>query len=75
MPPNVRMFEAGRELGPGMPTPIAALDTLSAFIEPLSHDGYVFLAAHPLEPRFTIPGLDIGFFFDLSSDGKAMEFR
>jgi hypothetical protein len=40
-----------------------------------SPNGYVYLAAHPLEPRFTIPGLDIGFFFDLSSDGKAMEFR
>jgi hypothetical protein len=48
---------------------------LSAMPAATSHNGYVFLAAHPLEPRFTIPGLDIGFFFDLSSDGKAMEFR
>jgi len=48
---------------------------LSAMPAATSHNGYAFLAAHPLEPRFTIPGLDIGFFFDLSSDGKAMEFR
>jgi hypothetical protein len=48
---------------------------LSAMPAATSPNGYVFLAAHPLEPRFTIPGLDIGFFFDLSSDGKAMEFR
>jgi uncharacterized protein (TIGR03437 family) len=48
---------------------------LSAMPAATSPNGYVFLAAHPLAPRFTIPGLDIGFFFDLSSDGKAMEFR
>ncbi len=48
---------------------------LSALPAATSHNGYVFLAAHPLEPRFAIPGLDIGFFFNLSSDGKAVEFR
>jgi hypothetical protein len=48
---------------------------LSALPAAMQHDGYVFLAPHPLELRFAIPGIDIGFFFDLSTDGKAIEFR
>ncbi len=37
--------------------------------------GYLFLAQHPLDTRFTAPGLDLGYFLNLTNDFKAVEFR
>ena len=40
-----------------------------------ARQGYLFLAAHPLEGGFSVQGLDIGFFFNFSNDSEAVEFR
>ena len=37
--------------------------------------GYLFLAKHPLQNPFSAPGIDIGYFVDLSSDSKELAFR
>ena len=36
---------------------------------------YMFLAAHPLQNRFSAPGLNIGFIADLSNDGSEVVLR
>jgi hypothetical protein len=48
---------------------------LSAMPAVTSRQGYLFLAAHPLERGFSAPGLDIGFFLNFSNDSEAVEFR
>ena len=37
--------------------------------------GYLFLAQHPLDTRFTAPGLDLGYFLNFTNDSKVVEFR
>ena len=43
----------------------------------MSHtsNGSVFLTAHPLQNLFSAPGVDVGFFADLSSDSKTIGFQ
>jgi hypothetical protein len=36
---------------------------------------YMFLAAHPLQNRFSAPGLNIGFIADLNNDGSEVVLR
>ena len=36
---------------------------------------YMFLAAHPLQNRFSVPGLNIGFIADLNNDGREVVLR
>ena len=42
---------------------------------PHTSDGSVFLTAHPLQNLFTAPGIDVGFFADLSSDSKTIGYQ
>ncbi|HLK49731.1 MAG TPA: hypothetical protein VKT49_16425 [Bryobacteraceae bacterium] len=37
--------------------------------------GYIFLASHPLDNSFTAPGLDVGFFRDISIESKPVSYQ
>jgi uncharacterized protein (TIGR03437 family) len=42
---------------------------------PHTSNGSVFLAAHPLQNLFSAPGIDVGFFADLTNDSKSIGFQ
>jgi uncharacterized protein (TIGR03437 family) len=42
---------------------------------PHTSDGVVFLVAHPLLNLFNAPGLDVGFFADMTMDSKSLAFH
>jgi hypothetical protein len=42
---------------------------------PHTSDGSVFLTAHPLQNLFSAPGIDAGYFADLSSDSKTIGYQ
>lgn len=42
---------------------------------PHTSDGSVFLTAHPLQNLFSAPGIDVGFFANLSSDSKTIGYQ
>jgi hypothetical protein len=42
---------------------------------PHTSDGSVFLTAHPLQNLFSAPGIDAGFFANLSSDSKTIGYQ
>jgi len=48
---------------------------LSALPRSTTQKGSLFLAAHPLQNSFSATGIDFGYFADLGSDSKEVEFR
>jgi len=42
---------------------------------PDSPRGTIFLSPHPLDHRITVPGLDLAFIGDASSDSRTVNFK